>query len=252
MNNTKCPAPPRDVHMPPSAAWHTVLVIEDDEATALMLEKYLGLHGFETTLESDGARGLERAQSENPAAVILDVGLPGMNGLEVCRNLRPDYLGVIMMLTARDAEVDEVVGLELGADHYLPKPVNLRLVEAHLRALLRRNAALDRSDVAHSEIRHGDFRINRATRAVYLGQRAIILSDAEFSLLWLLVENAGSILSRDKILGSLRGTDHAGTGRSIDMCISRLRKRLGDDTAAPRRIKTVRGKGYLFSPADRA
>lgn len=227
-----------------------VLIIEDTPALALMLEQYLGKHGFQVTVEGDGARGLERALADNPDAVILDNNLPGMDGFEVCIALRPKYRGVIMMLSARDTDRDRIVGLELGADDYLAKPVNLGLVAAHLKALLRRAGGAGAAEQPADELRYGRFCINRATRVVRLGEEIIRLSDAEFDLLWLLAEKAGTILSRSELFQKMRGFEYDGADRSIDMIVSRLRRCLGDDGTNPSRIKSVRGKGYLFSPKD--
>lgn len=227
-----------------------VLIIEDTPALALMLELYLGKHDFQVMVESDGARGLERALAEKPDAVILDNNLPSMDGFEVCIALRPKYRGVIMMLSARDEERDRIAGLELGADDYLVKPVNLGLVMAHLKALLRRAGRSAPAEQPADELYYGRFSISRATRVVRLGEKIIPLSDAEFDLLWLLAEKAGAIVSRDEIFQELRGIPHDGLDRSVDMTVSRLRRSLGDDADNPVRIKSVRGKGYLFSKAD--
>jgi two-component system OmpR family response regulator/two-component system response regulator RstA len=215
-----------------------------------MLERYLGKHGFQVTVESDGARGLERALAENPDAVILDNNLPTMDGFEVCIALRPNYRGVIMMLSSRDEDRDRIAGLELGADDYLTKPMDLGLVRAHLKALLRRTEISMPAEQPSDNRHYGRFSISRATRVVRLGEETIHLTDTEFDLLWLLAENAGTILSRSELFRNLRGFAHDGLDRSIDMTVSRLRRHLGDDAANPSRIKTVRGKGYLFSPTD--
>jgi len=228
-----------------------VLIIEDTPALALMLEQYLGKHDFQVTVEGDGARGLERALAENPDAVILDNNLPSMDGFEVCIALRPKYRGVIIMLSARDEDRDRIAGLGLGADEYLTKPVNLGLVMAHLKALLRRaGSAAPAQPQPVDELRFGRFSISRAKRVVRLGEQIIPLSDVEFDLLWLLAEKAGSIVSRDEIFRALRGIPHDGLDRSVDMSISRLRRSLGDNADNPAHIKSVRGKGYLFSKAD--
>lgn len=227
-----------------------VLIIEDTPALALMLEQYLCKHDFEVTVEGDGARGLERALAENPDAIILDNNLPSMDGFEVCIALRPKYRGVIMMLSARDEDRERIAGLELGADDYLTKPVNLGLVLAHLKALLRRTGRFPPADLPADELHYGRFSISRASREVRLGEEIIPLTDTEFDLLWLLAEKAGSIVSRDELFRNLRGFAHDGLDRSVDMTVSRLRRRLGDDAANPARIKSVRGKGYLFSKTD--
>lgn len=227
-----------------------VLIIEDTATFSLILEQYLGKHDFEVTVEGDGARGLERALAENPDAVILDNNLPSMDGFEVCIALRPKYRGVILMLSARDEDRDRIAGLGLGADDYLTKPVNLGLVLAHLKALLRRSERFVPAEQPADELRFGRFGINRASRKVRLGEEIILLTDTEFDLLWLLAEKAGSIVSRNYLFQNLRGFAHDGLDRSIDMTVSRLRRHLGDDAANSARIKTVRGRGYLFSKTD--
>ncbi len=227
-----------------------VLIIEDTPTVALILEQYLGKHDFEVTVEGDGARGLDRALAENPDAVILDNNLPGMDGFEVCIALRPKYRGVIMMLSARDEDRDRIAGLGLGADDYLTKPVNLGLVLAHLKASLRRTGRLAPAEQPADELHYGRFGISRASREAHLGEEIIPLTDTEFDLLWLLAEKAGSIVARGELFQKLRGFAHDGLDRSVDMTVSRLRRHLGDDAANPSRIKSVRGKGYLFSKTD--
>lgn len=227
-----------------------VLIIEDTPTLALVLEQYLGKHDFEVTVEGDGERGLARAMAEKPDAVILDNNLPGMDGFEVCIALRPKYSGVIMMLSARDEDRDRIAGLGLGADEYLIKPVNLGLLLAQLKALLRRSGSLVTSGQVADELHYGGFSISRPMRVVRLGGETVPLTGNEFDLLWLLAEKAGSIVSRGELFLGLRGFAHDGLDRSIDMTVSRLRRRLCDDAANPARIKSVRGKGYLFSKTD--
>jgi two-component system, OmpR family, response regulator len=225
-----------------------ILIVEDDAVLAAVLVRQLQKQGYATEVESHGARAVDRVRAQAPDAVILDGNLPGMDGFDVCRELRTSYRGVILMLTGRDGDMDRVLGLELGADDYLVKPVEPRVVAAHLKACLRRVEAAP--SAGSSELRYGTFRISQADRAVHLGDREIAFTTAEFDLLWMLAENAGTVLTRDQIMAGVRRIEHDGLDRSIDMRVSRLRKRLGDDADNPRRIKTVRGKGYLFSPSD--
>ncbi len=230
-----------------------ILLVEDDEITALILSRYLEKQGLAVEIETQGDTAVNRIIATQPAAVVLDGNLPGKDGFDICREVRPFYNGPIIMLTARTGETDHVLGLELGADDYLPKPVQPRVVLAHIMALLRRTDAADQESSAHGKpdkYRFGQLQIDRSTRSVFLGNEEISFTTAEFDLLWLLASHAGSILSRDEIMTQMRGVGHDGLDRSIDMRISRLRKRLGDDTANPKRIKTVRAKGYLFSPTD--
>jgi len=233
-----------------------ILLVEDDERLADLTAEYLRKNDFEVSIEARGDTAEQRITTDNPELVILDVMLPGKDGFEVCRAVRDKYHGVILMLTARDEDLDQILGLELGADDYLAKPVQPRLLLARIKALLRRapgtaaqNDETQESD-ATAELSFGNFRISQATRNAYLGDETIDLTTAEFDLLWLLARHAGSILSRDDLLQQLRGIGFDGLDRSIDARISRLRRKLGDDPDNPTRIKTVRSKGYLFSKHD--
>ncbi|KFB67029.1 winged helix-turn-helix domain-containing protein [Candidatus Accumulibacter vicinus] len=234
-----------------------ILLVEDDERLANLTAEYLRKNDFEVLIESRGNTAQTRILDERPDLVILDVMLPGKDGFEVCRSVRPHYGGVILMLTARDEDFDQILGLELGADDYIAKPVQPRLLLARIKALLRRspaNPSSAGSDTAEpsepSELAFGRFRISQGTRSTHLDNDAIDLTTAEFDLLWLLARHAGNILSRDDLLQELRGIGFDGLDRSIDARISRLRRKLGDDPENPTRIKTVRGKGYLFSKHD--
>lgn len=224
----------------------SVLIVEDDPVQAVVLLRHFEKQGFSARHASDGPEALNRIGEEQPDAIILDVNLPGKDGFEVCEQIRTTYRGVILMLTSRQSDLDRVHGLELGADDYLVKPVSPSVVLAHLGACLRRTdgtRTLGTADV----LQFGRLRIDRADREVHLADREVVLTTAEFDLLWMLAESAGNILSRDQIMAGVRRIDHDGLDRSIDMRVSRLRKRLGDDPDNPHRIKTVRGKGYLFS-----
>ena len=234
-----------------------ILLVEDDERLANLTAEYLRKNDFEVLIESRGNTAQTRILDERPDLVILDVMLPGKDGFEVCRSVRPHYGGVILMLTARDEDFDQILGLELGADDYIAKPVQPRLLLARIKALLRRspaNPSSAGSDTAEpsepSELAFGRFRISQGTRSTHLDNDAIDLTTAEFDRLWLLARHAGNILSRDDLLQELRGIGFDGLDRSIDARISRLRRKLGDDPENPTRIKTVRGKGYLFSKHD--
>ena len=230
-----------------------ILLIEDDKRLADLTAEYLRKNEFEVHIESRGDTAEARILKDNPDLVILDVMLPGKDGFEVCRSVRAQYAGVILMLTARDEDLDQILGLELGADDYIVKPVQPRLLLARIKALLRRAPLVANEQGAASEteeLAFGNFGISQATRSAHLGDEPIDLTTAEFDLLWLLASHAGSILSRDDLLQELRGIGFDGLDRSIDARISRLRRKLGDDPDNPTRIKTVRGKGYLFSKHD--
>lgn len=233
-----------------------ILLVEDDARLADLTAEYLRKNDFEVTIEARGDTAEARILTDDPELVILDVMLPGKDGFEVCRAVRDKYNGVILMLTARDEDLDQILGLELGADDYIAKPVQPRLLLARIKALLRRaptpNTSADEAVESEeaAELSFGSFSISQATRSAYLAGEAIDLTTAEFDLLWLLARHAGSILSRDDLLQQLRGIGFDGLDRSIDARISRLRRKLGDDPENPTRIKTVRSKGYLFSKHD--
>ena len=227
-----------------------VLVVEDDDLFSTMLKLCLEKQGFLVQVEPRGDRAVDRIAFLKPIAVVLDGYLPGKDGLEICREIRPQFKGVILMLTARNEDMDQVLGLGLGADDYLVKPVTPMVVLAHLRACLRRQEAVPPPPVQLQEYSFGRFYISNTTRTVRLDNEEIHITTAEFDLLWLLVSSAGTILTRDEINTNLRNIDFDGQDRSIDMRISRLRRLLQDDPSKPMRIKTVRAKGYLFSPID--
>lgn len=227
-----------------------ILLIEDDERLARLTAEYLEKNGFAVGIEGRGDRAEARIREESPDLVILDIMLPGKDGFEICRDVRAHYRGVILMLTARDEDLDQILGLEMGADDYIAKPVPPRLLLARIKALLRRLPG-DPGDAGSSEqLAFGQFRISQTTRTATLGNQTIDLTTAEFDLLWLLALHAGNVLSRDDLLQQLRGIGFDGLDRSIDARISRLRRKLHDDPENPTRIKTVRGKGYLFSKHD--
>ncbi|HZX29827.1 MAG TPA: winged helix-turn-helix domain-containing protein [Rhodocyclaceae bacterium] len=228
-----------------------ILLVEDDERLAGLTAEYLSRNDFTVAIEGRGDTAEQRIIAEQPDLVILDIMLPGKDGFEVCRAVRPSYRGVILMLTARDEDFDQILGLEMGADDYIAKPVQPRVLLARIKALLRRMPGGNEPAAGSAEEKvFGQFRISQATRTATLGGEAIDLTTAEFDLLWLLASHAGSVLSRDDLLQELRGIGFDGLDRSIDARISRLRKKLNDDPENPTRIKTVRGKGYLFSKHD--
>lgn len=228
-----------------------ILLVEDDDRLAELTAEYLRRNDLEVIIEGRGDVAETRILQEQPDLVILDVMLPGKDGFEVCRAVRPHYRGVILMLTARDEDFDQILGLEMGADDYIAKPVQPRLLLARIKALLRRFPVGAETGQPNTEEQvFGQFRISQATRTASLAGETIDLTTAEFDLLWLLACHAGNVLSRDDLLQELRGIGFDGLDRSIDARISRLRKKLNDDPENPTRIKTVRGKGYLFSKHD--
>ena len=221
--------------------------MEDDVELASMVSDYLAVQGFDVTIETRGDLAAARIRNEQPDVVILDVNLPGMDGFTICRTVRSSYSGPIVILTARGEEVDEVVGLEVGADDYLSKPVRPRVLLARLRAHLRKSTTTDGGTGPVDVISLGDLRIDVSRRIVELGARTIETTTAEFDVLYLLAKNAGKVLSRKEMFESLHGFPFDGLDRSIDLRVSRLRRKLGDHPEKPRRIKSVRGVGYLLS-----
>jgi two-component system OmpR family response regulator len=224
-----------------------ILLVEDDAPLASLISEYLRGHDFHVEVELRGDSGAERILCDRPDLVILDVLLPGLNGMDVCRQVRKQYAGLILMLTARDDDIDQIIGLELGADDYVKKPVEPRLLLARIRALLRRvdqHAAAESSEP--KRLVFGTFSIDQTARRVTLDGMSIELTTLEFDLLWVLARAAGTVLTREVLCASLRGIEYDGLDRSIDIGVSRLRAKLKDTTNPPTKIKTVRGKGYLF------
>ncbi|MBD9677336.1 response regulator [Pseudomonas sp. PDM18] len=224
-----------------------ILIVEDDQRLAELTQDYLESNGLAVSIESHGGKAVERVLAERPDLVVLDLMLPGEDGLSICKRLRPDYDGPILMLTARTDDMDQVQGLEMGADDYVCKPVRPRVLLARIRALLRRSEPAEAAPaVSGKRLTFGKLVIDNAMREAWLDEQTIELTSAEFDLLWLLAANAGRILSREEIFNSLRGIEYDGQDRSIDVRISRIRPKIGDDPMHPRLIKTVRSKGYLF------
>ncbi|MBO9550785.1 response regulator transcription factor [Pseudomonas sp.] len=220
-----------------------ILIVEDDQRLAELTAEYLQANGYEVAVEGDGARAARRIVDSQPDLVILDLMLPGEDGLSICRRVRGQYTGPILMLTARSDELDQVQGLDLGADDYVCKPVRPRLLLARIQALLRRSES---PETKRHDLAFGPLRIDNRLREAWLDAQQIDLTGAEFDLLWLLASNAGRVLTREQIFTALRGVGYDGQDRSIDVRISRIRPKIGDDPIHPRLIKTLRSKGYLF------
>lgn len=220
-----------------------IVVIEDDARLGGLIAGYLQRHGYEVLHRLDGDRIEAVVSAHAPALVLLDVTLPGRDGFDICRALRQRYDGVICMLTARNDDIDHVLGLELGADDYIGKPIEPRVLLARVRALLRRTAPQQDG----GSLRFGQLQIDRGTREVSFRALRVELSAAEFDLLLVLAEGAGRVLTREDLFRALRGIGFDGADRSIDARVSRLRRRFGDEDDPSQRIKTVRGKGYLFN-----
>ncbi|MEQ1517068.1 MAG: response regulator [Usitatibacteraceae bacterium] len=252
--NRQPPIAPTDGNIDDSphaaAAQFRVLIVEDDVELARLTAEYLTKKGLLVDVEHHGSRAIKRIENEKPHLIVLDVMLPGMDGFEICRQLRVRGADTpIIMLTARDEDIDQVLGLEIGADDYLAKPVQPRVLLAHIKAILRRSATRTEQENSIESLQFGQLHISKVSRDVRIGSESIELTTAEFDLLWLLATNAGRVLPRNEILKDLRGLDYDGIDRSIDSRISRLRRKLGDGAVAAAHIKTVRPHGYLFSPA---
>lgn len=215
-----------------------VLIVDDDVALCEMLTECLEQDEFVTECVHDGVRGLDRARSGEHALVVLDLMLPGMNGIQVLRQLRQQSDVPVLILTARGEDVERILGLEIGADDYLPKPFNPRELVARIRAILRRSL---RSSGEDRPILAGDLEMQLASREVYLEGRPLELTSVEFALLETLVKEAGRIVSRERLTEIVLGRDLRPFDRVIDVHVSNLRRKLGNE-----RIKTVRGSGYLF------
>jgi DNA-binding response OmpR family regulator len=220
-----------------------ILLIEDDARLAEMIRDYLGQAGYRVERVEDGARGLALQAREAFDAIVLDLMLPDMNGLDVCRAIRARAAVPILMLTARGDAMDRVIGLEVGADDYLPKPFEPRELLARLRAILRRSKNTGKSDV----LQFGRLEIDRGAREVRLDGEVKPLTGHQFRLLSTLAEHAGRIMSREALMDHLRAEPLEAFDRSIDVHISRIRAAFEDDAKKPRRVITVRGTGYVFA-----
>ena len=221
-----------------------LMLVEDDVRLASLVSEYLENNGHQVAVEHRGDRAVDRILAEKPDLVVLDLMLPGEDGLSICRRVRPKFPGPILMLTARGEEIDQVLGLELGADDYVAKPVSPRLLLARIKALLRRGG--QEADVARIEA--GTLVIDRAAREARIAGELLGLTSAEFDLLWALAGKAGEPVSREVLLKELRGIDWDGIDRSMDVRVSQLRRKLAADPDHAGRIKTVRGVGYQFVP----
>ncbi len=235
-----------------------ILVVDDDEQLNEVVAKYLSNNGFRVETETDGLSALTRIRSAAPLLVILDIMLPRSDGLSVCREARKFYQGPILMLTALGDEIDEVAGLETGADDYITKPVQPRLLLARVRALLRRHEVDQVASPVNSTpsgsqagtqniITVGKLSLNASARTTTLHGEELRLTSVEFDLLWLLACHAGKVLSRETIYRRLCGREYDGLDRMVDLRVSKLRRKLGDNPDDPVLVKSVRGIGYILA-----
>ena len=222
----------------------TVLVVEDEASIASFVSAYLKNAGYGVRTAATGGEALRQVAAEKPALVVLDLMLPDIDGIEVCKRIRQESDLPILMLTAREEDVDTIIGLEVGADDYLTKPFNPRELVARVRSILRR-ATPERAARESAQLKHGDLVVDAGRREVKVGEQEIQLAPKEFDLLWELLDHRGLVLTRDQLLERVWGYTFAGDTRTVDVHVRQLRRKLGD--ASP--IVTVWGVGYKVSPA---
>jgi two-component system, OmpR family, alkaline phosphatase synthesis response regulator PhoP len=226
-----------------SGKTQSVLVVEDESSIASFVALYLKNAGYGVRTAANGTEALSAASSEQPDLIVLDLMLPDIDGIEVCKRIRQRSDVPILMLTARDEDVDKIIGLEVGADDYLTKPFNPRELVARVKSILRR-AAPARRERESAVIRHGDLSVDAGRREVRVGEEEVQLAPKEFDLLWELLDHRGLVLTRDQLLERVWGYTFAGDTRTVDVHVRQLRRKLGD--ASP--IVTVWGVGYKVSP----
>ncbi len=229
-----------------------LLIVEDDEALAQWMKDYLQSKGYQVSVLGRGDEAVDFILSEQPGVVILDGMLPGLDGNDVCNAVRPKFTNAIIMVTARDEEFDEVLGLEMGADDYLTKPVRARALLTRIKKYLTKQQCNDGGqkgdlDKQTQRLEFHNLVVDKQAMVVSLAGEKVKVSSNEFEVLWLLAQRAGQLVTREQLVEELRGFEYDGFDRSIDLRISRLRKKLGDDPSEPYRIKTIWGKGYLFA-----
>ena len=225
----------------------TVLVVEDESSIASFVALYLKNAGYAVRTAATGNEALAQFQASTPALIVLDLMLPDIDGIEVCRRIRKSSDVPVLMLTARDEDVDKIIGLEVGADDYLTKPFNPRELVARVKSILRR-ASPERRQIESKQLRHGQLLIDAGRREVKVGDEEIQLAPKEFDLLWELLDHRGLVLTRDQLLERVWGYTFAGDTRTVDVHVRQLRRKLGD--ASP--IVTVWGVGYKVAPAKDA
>ena len=225
------------------ATGQTVLVVEDEASIASFVAMYLKNAGYGVKVAATGGDALEEVSSDAPSLVVLDLMLPDIDGVEVCRRIRQDSDIPILMLTARDEDVDKIIGLEVGADDYLTKPFNPRELVARVKSVLRRSAPEGRRPES-KELRYGELAVNAGSREVHVGDEEVQLAPKEFDLLWELLDHRGLVLTRDQLLERVWGYTFAGDTRTVDVHVRQIRRKLGE--ASP--ITTVWGVGYKVAP----
>lgn len=228
----------------------TILIVEDDAVLSSLIKEYLGSQGYGVLTELRGDLAVDRILQESVDLVVLDLMLPGKDGLSVCRDVRTGFKGPILILTAKEDDMDQVAALEMGADDYVKKPVKPRVLLARIRALFRRtDTGQSREIVSQNPVTSkafGSLEIDVSSRAVFFEEKGVALTTFEFDVLWLLASNSGQVMDRNDISVHTKGFDWDGMDRSIDMVISKLRKKFNDNPENPDKIKTIWGSGYLF------
>lgn len=232
-----------------------IVFVEDDAEVGSLIAAYLAKHDIDVIVEPRGDHAEDLILTTQPDLVLLDIMLPGKDGMTICRDLRHRWQGPIVLLTSLDSDMNHILALEMGACDYILKTTPPAVLLARLRLHLRQNeqaqqtkSLQERALTPHKALRFGALTIDPLNRAVQLNGELISLSTADFELLWELATHAGQIMDRDALLKTLRGVNYDGLDRSVDVAISRLRKKLLDSAAEPYRIKTIRNKGYLFAP----
>ena len=225
-----------------------ILIIDDDRKLNDLLTEYLGQYQMTVVAAEHPRDGLSLLREQSPDLVILDLMLPDQDGFAVCREIRKESLVPIIMLTARGDLPDRVAGLELGADDYLAKPFEPRELVARIQTVLRRGASTSRGASEHEQLKANALVVNLRTRAVFLDGQPLDLTTMEFEILSLFLKNPGAVLTREEIIDCIRGIDWEAYNRSVDVGVSRLRQKLGDDPKRPHYIKTIWGAGYQFLP----
>lgn len=223
-----------------------VLLVEDDERLSNLISQYLAEHNFMVHRLASGENLLEHIQTSPPDILLLDVMLPGENGFTLCHKIRPYYSGPLLFMTAKNDDFDQIFGLEIGADDYIIKPVEPRVLLARINALLRRNKVPTSSGNSLQKLQYGQLIIDRSTRSACLKGEDVQLTSHEFDMLWRLAESPSTLIDRTTLYTEVIGREYDGLDRSADVRISRLRKKLQDNPQHPHRIKTIWGKGFFF------
>lgn len=225
----------------------TILIVDDEQKIVDLLVHNLTREGYNTIEANDGQTAIDLAISQRPDLILLDVMIPRVDGLTVCKKIKNYYNVPILMVSAKDDELDKIVGLEIGADDYITKPFNILEVKARMKAILRRNAVTEKKAAKSNIINAGDMKIDCDSRNLYIAGRPINLTAKEFDLLELLAVNPGKVYSRDNLLKAVWGQDYSGDGRTVDVHMRRLREKIEDNPSEPKYVHTKWGVGYYFN-----